>query len=754
MPTRKRHWWIFAALGIALLLATWLGLLFIFVVWPMLAPAPNATRETPAEKHAATLDAFTKTTSPLSLTDPTTKNILAGLEAFNTAAKTGDGKALLNAFDLDRMMQVLQERGAIARASQADRRDFLAGVRRGLERAGPGWNRVSYQRLEPRLLRPLAPDDVIVYAKQTSGDFSTRMRWWLKRRGVAWRIYDYEELDSGSRYTALIDQTIRDTLDHKPWVTRATALAEATTLVNSGSYWKAAEKLQTLDTVEFPPAFDAVRRTIKASCFVNTGRPKDALVECDAVTRESPDFPVALVLQARAHLGLKDYAQALADVEKHQAILGPDATASSLAGQALEHAGDKPKALAWFRRGVQENPDNAECQLGVLRTTDQQDEVGRLFARAHDHKIMYSHLGAAMIHRQDAAGLAALNAAYAADQPADELLDYYQAEVFAMRQDFRKAADLLRPLLGTTSKNRRAFLDEFLLASTKVDGTLKAYDACPDAVFALNYFSWTLIRNKDYATLESILASHATRAPDDPTGYRVLADLRQAQDRWPDADAALREGAKRALDADSQETFRWRRVNARYHLGDVLGAYRDIPPNQETFEQLAGRLETDKRTADLENLLAVHQAKHPRAVETLYYQTQVKWLRQDYVGVLGAIEQIHLSTAEESRYSYQFNNLKLRSLLRLNSLDAALRVAQDMSEKRTHTWPLLLAHAAAGHVDETLAIIKTQLTDDEDTSVADLYADEDLARALKTPSMKTVRDKYPEPPPQTLPAGD
>ena len=124
--------------------------------------------------------------------------------------------------------------------------------------------------------------------------------------------------------------------------------------------------------------------------------------------------------------------------------------------------------------------------------------------------------------------------------------------------------------------------------------------------------------------LQQLIARHMKRLPKDSYLQLYQAEIYLRDERYELADRAFTSAFATIKDPGVEARFRHARVNARYQSGDVVGAYRDIGPHREVFQQLAGQCWADKKADDLAKLIEVHIKNEPDDSGVANYRWRVK----------------------------------------------------------------------------------------------------------------------------------
>jgi hypothetical protein len=169
---------------------------------------PARENVTIQEKHRETEGAFASDSLPA--TDQETRDISGTLDQLNAAMQQGNYAAMMAMFDTDRLCDELDRAGAFSSLSDADKKATRSGIAIGLGRgfmsqlANLRWTSHSVKKIVFSGNRK----EVVVYDLERHGSgpqrTSTKVRWWLRKNGTQWQLWDMESLDSGLRVSTLM----------------------------------------------------------------------------------------------------------------------------------------------------------------------------------------------------------------------------------------------------------------------------------------------------------------------------------------------------------------------------------------------------------------------------------------------------------------------------------------------------------------------------------------------------------------------
>ena len=662
------------------------------------------------------------------------------------------GKGNLRAadvFDSERLLdEVAQHSPPVRRMGARDRADFVRAFEGGFtSQLGKQpvfqWDKCDVKRVAAH---PVASKELVLYLRaRLAAGVDAKLRWWLHRRDGRWRVYDFEDLDGGVRVSRLIATVVTPGGDVAPWSSAMPNLQQAVAAIQSGNVDDAEKALRRLDAVQLPPEIDALRHVAWCSVHLGRGEHEKALATCDRAAALSPGMPVVDFQRAVAMNRLARYEEALAAARRYAELLGADADLAVEMGAAFEGLGRSDEALRAYRAGLDDGPDSAENFAGVVRLAPaegRREEIAARFAQATARQQLFYTAAVGVDGPASVDPLDDLVRAYRAYSADDPWVDYYGAMVLSYRGANDRAFTLLTDVVKRLPDDQRGqAVPAMLRAGVEAGKPLDAYRAAPDATGAFRLLASQLGRSETVAQLRALMGAHRQRAPGDPWLAFYEGRERQLSGDRAAADAAFAR-AMAGPDEDVRQIARTARVLSRYEGGDVLGAYRDIPPREETFAALAGMCVAGARVEDLERLVGLHRASGGLSdAELVWWDGQSRWARKDYAAAADRFVRYARKLAKD-RQRYEVDDSLVRACARAGRWDDALAHLRGRDADQVDPLHRAIAQAGAGNVDETLRAVAACLA--FDYVIEDLYADDDLGPLLRADAMRGVRAKHPE----------
>ena len=505
---------------------------------------PPRQTQTRREKYAKLAAAFNGRTPPPDNED--VRAIGALIDDFRRVTTGGDKQALLELFDLTRMKREARRLDALAKLPLEDRSSYVKSISGDLADtwrhfgANVGW---QGQRLvcvdflaEGReavayaALRTTRPDEVTLY-----------FRWWVRRSGDRWRIYDFENLDFGVREIAGYGQHLQAVAaGAEPKFDKFLETVEkAAKAADEGKLPALQADLEALDTTLLHPQMQARGEYWLGRLLADQGRYAEAVERLDKAEALYDTMPLIAYYRARVHGLAGDHAAACKDLQDYIDLFAGDAETFNRLGTALAALERKDEAADAFRRGLADNPTylaNLFELAGVLGE-DRQDEIGEHFAKLPSPDKHFDQVASRLYRRGCGRALEAVIDAYEKARPDDPLLGYYAAAVRVVRKQYRPAAELfLAACKGLKDETVRAKCRaEYLWCMSRVKAHAEAYRRSPDRPEAFRILARNLAGDEDAAALGALIAEHARACPADVWVHYYTGEMHLLKQQYAEA---------------------------------------------------------------------------------------------------------------------------------------------------------------------------------------------------------------------------
>jgi tetratricopeptide (TPR) repeat protein len=368
--------WILVGVGLVVLLLI-AGVAGVVAVRRPRSPYVPTPRETVAEKYRSAAETYragdARSIEPGS-DEARVRQVMSDLVAAHAA---GNGAAFGALMHERRMLAEIEAGGAIEELrTRKDEAAFLAVVRRELGsklvNAVPETHRWKRLRTcEIRFIPGRAEAQAFCRIVNASGE-TLKLRWWVIKEDGAWKVFDFEDFDSGLRMStamaSMAGEASRLTRTRQAaWEQAMQALRRAQMAVAQGD-WQEAHRQVRASRASGPAAsMLAYLDVIEAAAFHHEEKYEEALRLYDQALVRQRDLPMAHHGRGSALYSLGRLAECVAAEQEYVRLLGDDAEALLTMGRALSELGREEEAHAAWRRGAASDDEEADCryELGL-----------------------------------------------------------------------------------------------------------------------------------------------------------------------------------------------------------------------------------------------------------------------------------------------------------------------------------------------------------------------------------------------------
>jgi uncharacterized protein HemY len=339
-----------------------------------------------------------------------------------------------------------------------------------------------------------------------------------------------------------------------------------------------------------------------------------------------------------------------------------------------------------------------------------------------------------------------LIAAHRAGGPESAALLFCQARARILRKDFDAALSLARQAWGATPEHylRLSRIQELLPLFAAAGRGLDAYRVAPDPEVAFEALADHAVKEKNADLLGQLVVEHGAIRREHLAVHYNTGRLRVLRDLPDAADEAFTAAVAKAPPGRD-----WVYRNALYTLriqrGKALDTYRESGGKAEVFGELAAACLREKNAEQLAALLA---AKPP--VPTEQWELNLRWLRNDYAGVLQYLDAKRDFFAKRSN-RFTADDHRVRSLVKLGRADDAVKAAKERVRADHGDVLPVLAQAARGDAPAAINAVGERPSR---YLLSSCYRDPDLGPLLRSEKFKPFRDRYPEPKESKIPRFD
>jgi tetratricopeptide (TPR) repeat protein len=747
--------------------------------WQRVPPPAADPAELAREAAENRQEARVTFADPKPPTDEQTKEFTPILMELGAAIRAADTHRINACLNSERLVDELARAGVFAnlglQGDQRIRNTVRDGMRTkfaatlALKKDYFVWDRCEIRKV--RLARDGSEAVVMaMHFLEVDGDsISVPMRWWMIRGGAGWQIYDFEELQMGLRISsAMAAAATPDAIWRGPELQQVgQVFHEIYQAVSTEDFPAADLALAKIRGKDLPRPFRAVRSMMEALVATSKADGEAALRHLNDAEAANPDMPAVHMIRAIAHNQRGAHILAIDATDRYMEQLGPDPIVLLQRGQAQEQLERVEAALESYRRGLDADPHHWDCLhslCNLLPKGAKAEVVDRLRKRKTTPIDKLAIIANALAYDPDPESLDAVAGIMRKVQADHPDLPVHAAQIALARKQTDKALDQLHTALAATDEDREYPIDRIVRHFQDANQLALAYNALPEKEARRVFKSFSHDILEDFEDDDEELAAarkrydplaklHRGKFPKD--GWLPYFDGRFAEmkDEHAKAEDLFRQSLKLMTEDGDRQSVRYSLVEALYEQKRGHAAYTEFAGEPEVYSQLAWRFDTDKDLPGLRKLTELHRAKRPDDPAIKYWTAAAHWQATEYEPAAKAYRDYLAATRDEkyAMHRWQAQSNLVRALVRLKKpADARteLRTFQENFDPR-------LDAVIDGALGDAPAVLETmdKLMAKGTYQLRYLYDDPDLGPVLRSPAMKAVREKYPEPKPDPAPNG-
>ena len=434
-------------------------------------------------------------------------------------------------------------------------------------------------------------------------------------------------------------------------------------------------------------------------------------------------------------------------IEAHRLRAPQDPLLPLYQGNEFMEDKDWDRAVLVLREGLKKAPKDLQARYRgqLVNALYRAGRWQQAYAENEPRAATFAQLAGLMRNDKKGAELAALVQVHRPHTADEAELLFHEARSRLFLNKPAEAAALLRQACEkqTHPEQQRWQINQVLWDMAAAGHGLQGYRAVPDKRAAFETLANWLINQKKDKELALLIEEHGKRYAQDAHVLYCTGELQLLR-----GDARLASGSFAAALAKSpaQEKWRYRQglFRARVRAGQAAATYQEFEPGTATFNSLAALCQREKDVKQLQSLIEVYRQAHADDPNLRGWEIEVNWLSKDYAGVVRQLTERRQELFAVSQFQWKFKDYLVRGLVKTNRIQEAVQEAKTLVKGRTGDQRLLvLAHASAGDVKETIAAVAKG--GPQPWFLRSCYQDEDLGALLRSERFREFRDKYPEP---------
>ncbi len=689
------------------------------------------------------LPATAQEVSPKSKPAPAVQEVAEVVMGMVAASIKGDGEVIAGLIDNSRLFDEIVRQELVAKLEPIKAAALRVAIHANLAH---GW---AVLAKEQDWKRAVISDTVasergaLVHVRlyNSSDAYTSGMQLWLFRSKAGWKIYDWRNVWSPFRTTTLVGSML-SAVHGGTNAGGVQSLFDTQAALDRREHKVADDVLRSIDYKSLAKTQQAAFWLLLAQAQLGLENPQFALACVDRAEAIDTVSMARLTLRAEALLSMQEYDLTIRMLSTAMDRLGPVPKTQKLAGDALFHLDKLGLAVNSYRRGLALDPNSMANLVGMARAlpASEKGEVAARFAKMESPAAKFRQLADALLASDDDKTVEQLITG-SAERITKMDAAVYLARIQTKRGEHADALSTLGEYLKEVDPPPTRIVEQFLDASLKSDKAVDAYHALPNKIRTFAYLSERLLEQQNHETLGDLARAHQAAAPKDPQLHRSLGEVAMLQKQFAVAAIHFSRGLELTTEEQEQELLRVRIVDAKYQASAWNDAYERIGPPRATFDHLARAMANDKNDKHLEALIRLHFKREPADPTLLLWLAEVHWLRRDYDEVVDILEKKRDLIIADHLSVGRLEDRLVRSLVRLERHDDALKVAQRSTERDSDPWFEVVVLCAQG--DPKSAETALQQCVDLGYSVEQFYGDPDVGPALRSDKLASVRERFP-----------
>lgn len=378
---------------------TWMLVGWLVVLIPAIQASPTRAQSTLPNLDTSPDDKPGKSaqkSAPKVIADDTETGVPEGVNQLfvrlQQAARNGQGDAVLALLDVNAMVDSLIDRGIVEVSGPQFRKGFLKGLLEGMEtKADILAKSFTLDRLRflthERLDEQGGDPKVAVTTRSIDRDLgiTVYMKWWLVQADDEWRLYDFQDIGTGLRWSTATGSLAAAAQQEKEWVAPFLEFASMQQAIKTGQSLDVEGIFETsarLLESEMPAdcrAYVLIVRSGVAQMLddFDEAMAADLLIDLDELRELDLDTPMESYVRGTLLVELEQYEDAIASFEKYAERLAWDADVCESVADAWAALDDDAKAVEYALRGLNDNADSVGClmTLAVALPADRKSEM-------------------------------------------------------------------------------------------------------------------------------------------------------------------------------------------------------------------------------------------------------------------------------------------------------------------------------------------------------------------------------------------
>jgi len=332
---------------------------------------PKSTTTTIAARIVSIAPPPSTQPTRLNVGSETKAEIQAFLESWSSAINENSDKAVGSMFDAPRDFEEMRSLGVLDGYSDRLFARFSESFTPTIGQLICNDPLIHFRELKIGKVYSLSdPGEFLIYSRAWNLDSKREFdyRWWLRKSGPSWKIYDYQCLDGiNLRISRILAFAVGKVPQNGPaWCDGHHGFRNVIKACNEHDNHAIVRALYALEQFHFPAEYESILLATRG-VTVSKNDHAEAIRLFTQALAKNPDNPGIYIAQARAFWMTKQYENSAKATEAYLDLTGDNALLCGKLGNTYEELHQLSKAAEAYRRGLFCDPNSRENREGLAR---------------------------------------------------------------------------------------------------------------------------------------------------------------------------------------------------------------------------------------------------------------------------------------------------------------------------------------------------------------------------------------------------
>lgn len=402
----------------------------------------SSTKETQEEKAESIKSAYT-TTNDFSDTQNEKEIAQDLLNRFGEALTAKNQKKIASIFSGQPLADLCIE-NLSTKTSSAEKEKITSQITKTLPLVFTQFaTLLDFDEIEILKIEKISDHEFAAYTREWDDSMETyaRSRWWFTLINKKWCLYDYEDIEGGTRMSTMLVVMLSSDIKGNTWIKpyqELTLMLQNLDSMNDIDFNLFVKNGKAIMDANPPEAVKISASIIYLGGLIQSEKFELASDTATTMLTEYPDQHILHYFLGTSQYGLGNYNNALASFKTYQQNMGTDSETLMLQSDVYYELGDHNEAKNYSLRGLAMNPRHAGCiaSYAVLLKKEQWPELLPMIKNTKKDPEAYEIIldYAIACDKQDLAKWLLSN--FKTNHPSEtDLIEYYDSELLEDSQE-------------------------------------------------------------------------------------------------------------------------------------------------------------------------------------------------------------------------------------------------------------------------------------------------------------------------------